>query len=61
MSDHRRRLEEYIKASDQRVEKWSEPRKAAFEEAVRVMKKSQNSDTQPLREPPEQCPPLAAD
>lgn len=51
MSEHRRKLDEYIKASDQRVETWSAARKEAFREAVNVMNQAGDKQSQSVQEP----------
>jgi hypothetical protein len=52
MSDHRRKLDEYIKASDKRVETWSAARKEAFQEAVNVINRTPHNQSQSIQEPP---------
>ena len=49
MSDERRRLDEYIKATDQRVENWSNAQRDAFREAT--CSQNSNSESQPVTEP----------
>ena len=40
MSEDRKKLDQYIKATDQRVESWSDAQKAAFREATHALRPS---------------------